>query len=234
MLLDALLGAALSLPVAIVAARFGRVTPGGALAGVGVGAISYAAFALAGLAVLGTGLLLALGASQVRRRHDRRRERSGDDRRGAHNIIANCFVGCAGAAWYLAAGGPLAASGLWFTAAIAAGASDTVASELGQAFGGQPRMLVSRREVAPGTPGGVTMMGIAANAAAAAVIALPAAVLWLISYPAIIVVAAACVVGSLVESVLAAHLEERGVLGNDALNVITTATGAAFALWWID
>lgn len=232
MLLDALLGGALSVPMAIAAARLGRVTPGGALVGIAVGAVSYAAFALAGLVVLGTALLFALGASQARRRRDRRQNRSGDDRRGARNIMANCIVGCAGAALHLA-GWPLPTSGLWFTAAIAAGASDTVASELGQAFGGAPRMLVSGREVAPGTPGGVTMIGTAANAMAAALIALPAAVLWLISYPAIIVVAAACVVGSLVESALAAHLEERGLLGSDALNVINTATGAAVAVWWV-
>jgi uncharacterized membrane protein len=39
------------------------------------------------------------------------------------------------------------------------------------------------------------------------------------------------IAGSLVESILGATLEENGVLDNDVLNLINTATAALVAVW---
>jgi len=108
---------------------------------------------------------------------------------------------------------------------LAAGASDTVASDVGKAFGGQPRAFPSFHAVAPGTPGAVTIVGTLAGLVAAAVIAWPAVILWLLPADRIPVVVGACTAGAFIESTLASRLETKGVLGNNALNLLNTATG---------
>ena len=67
------------------------------------------------------------------------------------------------------------AGALVMVTAIAAGASDTVASEIGKAWGGQPRSFPTFRAAPPGTPGAVSVVGTIAGIAAAALIAALAA-----------------------------------------------------------
>ena len=55
--------------------------------------------------------------------------------------------------------------------AFAAAAFDTVASEIGQAFGGRPLLVTTFRRVPVGTDGGVSVVGTLAGLAAAVVIA---------------------------------------------------------------
>jgi uncharacterized protein (TIGR00297 family) len=122
---------------------------------------------------------------------------------------------------------PLLAVGL---AALAEAAADTVSSELGQVMGGVPRMLTTFRRVEPGTDGGITLVGTAAGAVAAAIVALTGSLalhggLWMFT-----VSWAAGVFGLLFDSLLGATLERAGWLNNDAVNFLSTASAAALAL----
>jgi uncharacterized protein (TIGR00297 family) len=119
---------------------------------------------------------------------------------------------------------------LWFVSAIAAGASDTVASEVGRVFGGPPRTFPTWDRVEPGTPGAVSTVGTIAGLVAAAIIASPAMALWLLPWSALVPILAGSVAGALVESFLATTLERRGRIGNDALNAINTAVAALVAV----
>jgi uncharacterized protein (TIGR00297 family) len=226
-----LVGGSLGLPVAFVATRVGRITRAGAAAGIACGAIIYAAFYLAGVAVLGVALAVALGAS---RRPSRAHDVDGpldDSRRGARNIIANCGIAALAAIAELADLGlrtELAA--LWCVAAIAAGSSDTVASELGQAYGGRPRSFPRWRPVVPGTPGGVTALGTAAGICAAAVIASPACLLWLLPWTMLVPVIVGATAGAFVESALATAFETKGLITSDVLNAINTGVAALVAV----
>lgn len=230
--LDLLVGALVSLPAALLARRGGGISGGGVTSGVAIGALVYAAFHLAGLAVLGTALLLALTSSRTARR-DRGARGEGHERRTAANIWANCGVGASAAVFQiLGATWGLELTAAWFVAGITAGASDTVASEVGRALGGTPRAFPSGRPVPAGTPGAVSVVGTAAGATAAAVIALPAVALWLLPATFVAPIVVASTAGAFVESALATTLESRGIAGNHSLNLVNTAVAAAITLVW--
>ncbi len=205
----------------------------GVLAGAICGATIYAAFYLAGLAVLGSALALSIIASRI---NSSRSQLTPDDdgSRGAANIVANCGVGTAAALVELAnVGVSTELTALCCVTAIAAGASDTVASEIGKAFGRTPRAFPTWQRVPSGTPGAISVVGTLAGLAAAAAIGAPASVLWLIDWPALLVVIIASTTGAFVESTLATAFDGGGELANHALNAVNTTTAAAVALIWM-
>lgn len=224
----------MSAPIAALAWWGQAVTRGGALAGFACGVVIYTGTFLAGTAVLGTALLLTVLGSRIGRARKLAlgiaEDRHGT--RGAGNVLANCSVGAAGAGlaalsldWYDA--GPV-----MMVAAVAAGASDTVASEIGKAFGGRPRSFPTFRAVPPGTPGAVSALGTLAGIAAASLIAAPAVILLLLPIDSVPVVVIACTAGAFLESALATRFEPANVLDNNALNFLNTAAAASLAVWW--
>jgi uncharacterized protein (TIGR00297 family) len=122
---------------------------------------------------------------------------------------------------------PLFAAAL---AAMAEAAADTVSSEIGQVWGGRPRLITSLRRVDPGRDGGVSAAGTLAGVAAGAAIA--ALGTWALRGGARLfwVSSAGAVFGLFFDSVLGATLEERGWLNNDAVNFLSTASAAGVAL----
>jgi uncharacterized protein (TIGR00297 family) len=126
-----------------------------------------------------------------------------------------------------------AAPGIFFVAGLAAlaeAAADTVSSEIGQVLGGRPRMITTLRSAEPGTDGAISLAGTLAGIAAAALIA--AAGAWAVGGGAasFSIALAGAVFGLLFDSLLGATLEQRTWLNNDAVNFISTASAAAFAL----
>jgi uncharacterized protein (TIGR00297 family) len=122
---------------------------------------------------------------------------------------------------------PLFAVGL---AALAEAAADTVSSELGQVIGGKPRLITTLRPVEPGTDGGVSLIGTLAGAAAAAIVALAGTLATRGDFAVFWISCAGGLFGLFFDSVLGATLERRGWLNNDAVNFLSTASAAAFAL----
>ena len=117
-----------------------------------------------------------------------------------------------------------------FVAALVAGSSDTVASEVGKAYGRRTWLVTTLRPVPAGTSGAVSSEGTAAGAAAAVLLAALGAGLGLISVTLIIPLAVAAVLAAMVESVLGSTLEPRGLVNNDLLNVITTSVAAVLGV----
>jgi uncharacterized protein (TIGR00297 family) len=122
------------------------------------------------------------------------------------------------------------AAGLALAAALTAGGSDTVASEIGKALGRSTFLVTTFRRVQPGTPGAMSLEGTAAGLLAALGLAALAHALGQIGRTMIVVVVMASVAGAWVESVLGATVEKPGILNNDTLNFINTAVAAAVAL----
>ena len=150
-------------------------------------------------------------------------------RRGAGNAFANTGVAAIAALLSLLSYAQGQAT-IAFVAALVAGASDTVASEIGKALGRRTFLVTTFRMVPPGTPGAMSVAGTLAGVAGAVALALAAVALGLMPLPLIIPVAMAATAGALVESALGATLEPRGVLNNDLLNFINTTVAAFVAV----
>jgi uncharacterized protein (TIGR00297 family) len=136
--------------------------------------------------------------------------------------LAGAFIQKGGPrdAWQvLANGGVFAVAGILATftdpvtwhaigiGAIGAATTDTWSTEIGTVLGGTPTDIRSRRQVPPGTSGGITIAGSATAVVAALLVALVA---WVISWstPTIAIIVGA-LLGSLTDSLLGSTVQER-------------------------
>ena len=115
-------------------------------------------------------------------------------------------------------------------APLAEAAADTVSSELGQVFGGRPRMIINLRPAEPGADGAVSLVGTLAGIVAAIVVAAAGTFALRGGRAMFAVSCAGAVFGLLFDSLLGATLERRGWLNNDAVNFLSTLSASAFAL----
>lgn len=113
-------------------------------------------------------------------------------------------------------------------AALAEVAADTTSSELGQTLAPAARLITTFESVPPGTDGGISAAGTVAGVVAALSTSAAAIALKLVDVPTSLVIAAAAIVGMLVDSVLGAVFERKGGLTNDGVNAWSTLF-AAFA-----
>lgn len=224
-------GVALNGVVAAAGWFAGTVTLSGCVAGVAIGTVIFTCAGTGGWLLL----LLSFAAAALSSRIGYRRKlqlgiaEEHGGRRGAGNAVAN--TGLAALAALMAVASPFRAEALLaFTAALIAGSSDTVASEIGKAFGRRTFLVVGFRPVPPGTSGALSLEGTAAGIAAAAVLALVAARAGLIPPSLFLVVVVAVTAASFVESALGATLEGPRVLNNDLLNFLNTAAAAGIVL----
>ena len=109
---------------------------------------------------------------------------------GAGNAIAN--TGVAALCALLALLTPSAdAARLAFVAALAAAGSDTIASEIGKAWGRRTWSITSLKHVPPGTSGAMSIEGTAAGVVGALALGLAGSLLHLVPESAIMIVAVA-------------------------------------------
>ena len=238
--------AAVSLAFAALAAALRSATRGGALAG------AIACFCLtwwtrdlesplllsALLPLIALVILTSLATRAGRRRKQLRglAERSGG--RTASQVLANLGVAALivtpiGAYAGAIAGLALPLDPLLLSAAslaaLAEAAADTVSSELGQAFGRRTYLLTTLRRVHRGTDGGISALGSAAGVLAAVVVVLVGGWSMRLGWNAQAASLAAALVGFLADSLLGATIERRGWIGNDLVNLSSTAV-ASFSL----
>jgi len=115
-------------------------------------------------------------------------------------------------------------------AALAEAAADTASSELGQAFGGTPRMITTLRRVVAGRDGAVSLAGTAAGIVAALFVAGVGTFALSGGRPMFWISAAGAVFGLFFDSLLGATAEEAGWVNNDLVNFLSTLSAAGFAL----
>lgn len=115
-------------------------------------------------------------------------------------------------------------------AALSEAAADTVSSEVGQVFGGAPRMITNFRRSEPGADGAITLVGTLAGALAAAIVSASGSLALSGGRSMAFIACAGGVFGLLFDSFLGATLERRGWLNNDLVNFLSTASASACAL----
>jgi uncharacterized protein (TIGR00297 family) len=209
----------------------GTVTIAGAVTGALIGIVIMLTVGWGGWGVLLATFALAVVSSRLglRRKTLLGIAEARGGRRGAGNAIAN--TGIAAVAAMLAALTYAHEAGrIAFVAALAAGGSDTVASEIGKAWGRRTVLLPTLAPVPAGTSGAISAEGTAAGLIAAVALAALASALGIISFTTTPVIVVGATVGSLVESVLGATLEGPGIVNNDVLNFVNTATAAGVAV----
>jgi uncharacterized protein (TIGR00297 family) len=211
--------------------RAKTVSMSGFIGGVLVGTIIYACGGASAWVLLLATFIVASVASRLGLARKQRlgiaEERGG--RRGAGNALANCGVAVMAA--IAAATTPYAPAALAaLVAALTAGGSDTVASEIGKAWGRSTFLVTTFGRVKAGTPGAMSLQGTIAGVLAALGLAAAGTALGLIAASAIVIVVISATAGALVESALGATLEGPGILNNDMLNFINTAVAAVVAL----
>jgi uncharacterized protein (TIGR00297 family) len=158
---------------AVVARRLGWLTFDGALAAWGVGAavlgLGGAWWAAALVAFFATGTLL----THVGRDRKAQPEHAGEGRT-AGQVLCTGGVGALLAVMRGSGVVPEPVAGALYPAflgSLAAAAADTWATEIGMLSPRLPRLITSGRQVAPGTSGGITLLGSVAGVAGAVFIA---------------------------------------------------------------
>ena len=209
----------------------GTVRLSGMLVGWAIGVAVFASLGLPGWGLLFLTFLTAAVTSRLGIKKKAllgiAEERGG--RRGGGNAFAN--TGLAAVAAVAAVATPFHDAALVaFVAVLATGGGDTVASEIGKAWGGKTYLPSTLSEVRPGTPGAVSFEGSAAGILGALALAACGALVGLIPGWTVWAVVAGAIAGSVVESALAATLEGARIVNNDLLNFINTATGAIVAI----
>jgi uncharacterized protein (TIGR00297 family) len=239
----------LSLLLGLVTWNLRAATPRAAVAGVAITAslmfsttlFPYAPWHTALMPVLAVSVLAYIATRLGRGQKERLGTAEQRQGRSAAQVVANLGVATLASSefvqswftdsrWFTRATlvpMPLFAVGL---AALAEAAADTVSSEIGQVFGGRPRMITTLRSVEPGRDGAVSLAGTLAGVVAAGVVAVAGTLALRGDLAMFAVSCAGGVFGLLFDSLLGATLEERGWLNNDAVNFLSTGSAAVFAL----
>jgi len=147
--------------------------------------------------------------------------------RGYKNVFANGIAATAAAVLYGVFQDPLFI--VLYVGCVATAAADTLASEIGMT-GGEPRMITTLKPVPVGTNGGVTLVGELVALAGGIVVAAAAFLLGVITLPMLVACSLAAFIGTNVDSLVGATLENKGFLGNAGTNFAATISGGIVAV----
>jgi uncharacterized protein (TIGR00297 family) len=147
--------------------------------------------------------------------------------RGYRNVFANGIVAAAAAVLYGVFQQPVFI--IMYVGCVATAAADTLASEIG-VTGGIPYMITTLRKVPIGTNGGVTLVGESVALFGGFAVSLVAFLLGVITLPMVAVCTIAGFVGTNIDSLAGATIENRGIWGNAGTNLIATVGGGLVAM----
>jgi uncharacterized protein (TIGR00297 family) len=147
--------------------------------------------------------------------------------RGYRNVFANGIVAAAAAVLFGVFQQPIFV--VLYVGCVASAAADTLASEIG-VTGGIPRLITTLTQVPIGTNGGITVTGETVALLGGFVVSVVAMLLHVITPQMMAICTLAGFMGTNIDSVIGATLENRGFLGNAGTNLLATLGGGIFAV----
>ena len=147
--------------------------------------------------------------------------------RGYRNVFANGIVAAAAAVLFGVSQQPVFV--VMYVGCVATAAADTLASEIG-VTGGIPRMITTLRQVPIGTNGGITLTGETVALIGGITVSMVALLLRVITPQMMIICSLAGFVGTNLDSLIGATLENRGIFGNAGTNLLATLGGGIFSV----
>ncbi|RMF90502.1 MAG: DUF92 domain-containing protein [Methanobacteriota archaeon] len=222
----------ISILIAPFSLRYARMDGKGSMAAFFVGLVVYLSLGFRGFLILLA--FHVLGAAATRIGYDRKTELGVAQRkRSFDNVLANGFFPAVAAA--LAGLLPQHSSMLFvgYVSAVAAAAADTVSSEIGELSASRPRLITTFEEVEAGTDGAISILGTFSGLLAALCIPLFALLVDVrpLSFSALFIPAAvAGFAGTLIDSLLGATAEQRGLIGNNTVNALSTGAGLLLSI----
>lgn len=214
--------------------RHRKLTAAGAIAGAVIGFGVFIGAGWTGIAMLAAFFLAGTLATSWKRRQKTQmglaQERAGQRRLG--QVIAN--GGAAGALGLAALFLPQHKSIFAFlmVGAISSAMADTLSSELGSVYGKRFYNIVTFKKDQKGLDGVVSLEGTLIGICGSVIIALIYAIGFGWTSQALSIVLAGTI-GNLMDSILGAVFERKGLLGNNAVNLLNTLAGALTALAFV-
>jgi uncharacterized protein (TIGR00297 family) len=147
--------------------------------------------------------------------------------RGYRNVFANGIIAAAAAVMFGVFQQPLFV--VMYVGCVATAAADTLASEIG-VTGGIPRLITTLKQVPIGTNGGITVTGETVALFGGFLVSVVAMLLNVITPQMVAICTLAGFVGTNIDSVIGATLENKGFLGNAGTNLLATLGGGIFAI----
>ncbi|HEV8629693.1 MAG TPA: DUF92 domain-containing protein [Thermoanaerobaculia bacterium] len=223
-------GAAVNALLAALAYLIRGVDRSGAVSGWVLGTLIWGAVGWPGWLLLLAFFVIGTGCTKLgyRRKAAAKLAQEKGGRRSARHAIANGGVAAAAAVFAAATPYPQL-FGLALAGALATAAGDTAGSEIGQLWGRRTFLVTTLRPVPRGTQGAISVEGTAAGIVASTLVAVLGAWGGLYPWLGAVAVVIAAFLGSLLESVVGATLERRGLLDNEAVNFTNTLIGALLA-----
>jgi uncharacterized protein (TIGR00297 family) len=226
-----LLATIVNLTLALVALGLRLVNKSGAAAGFVLGVTIYLGYGYKSFLLLLA--FFALGSAATRLGYARKAKRGVAERRGGARSWREAVANTVAAAFFALLAITTqhqAAFLLALIAALAEAAGDTVSSEIGQWLSSRAYLITNLRLVPAGENGGVSWGGTLAGLVASTIVVGLGYGLGLCSRGGAALALGAAVGGNLLDSVLGATLERRGLVTNGIVNFAGTSFAGALAL----
>jgi len=161
---------------------------------------------------------------ELKMRRGMAEDRSG--RRSYNNVFGNGLVPLCSSILYGVSGNDVFR--MIFLSSLSTVTADTLGSEIGGTSSAEPRMITNMKKVPHGTNGAVTPLGELATFLGALLISSTSFFLGTSGENEILLILLSGFLGAHVDSILGATIENRGMIGNSGVNLLSSLAGGAF------